>query len=400
MVEPRSALRTPVQSDVQFATGVGGVTIAHQTPARVGGPGPTIWHDDLIAALLSATVIGGLLLDGWNHLVLQKGRLGSFFTPWHGLLYAGFTANAIWVLTRNRHLWNKSVKPDPRLYHVGPFRLRYPFAVGGLGLVFFGMVGDIIWHTVLGEETDVARVIAPFHIILFFGASLLIAAPLRSGWYAPHEYPKNGSFERLLPPILSVVLLTVAASFLLQWISPFMEWSASSLGGLTGIIPATTHGLQTAMASRVVLSDIILVGPLLLAQRRWSLPPGTATLDFTVVATCMAALTSFHLVGTVLAAFAGGVAVDAALWLGRHLPTTIRMYLTAAVAPLVLWPVYFVILRVGYGAHWPADFCLGTAFLASLIGLVVAFLAGLPVPPEEDFLKRVDPALAAAAASK
>lgn len=362
------------------------MTVPSDLAARVSGPGPSIWHDDLIAVLLSATVIGGLLLDGWNHLVLQKGKLGSFFTPWHGLLYAGFTANAIWVISRNQHLWRKDVKPDPHLYKVGKYRLRYPFAMLGLVLVFTGMVGDLAWHTALGEETDVARVIAPFHIILFFGASLLIAAPLRSAWYAPEEYPRMGSFKRLLPPLLSVLLLTVAASFLLQWVSPFMEWSATSLGSLTGIVTSTA-GLQTAMASRVVLADILLVGPLLLAMRRWSLPPGSATLVFTTVALCMSGLTSFHLVATVFAAFAGGLAVDLALWWGRHLSTSVQMFLIAGVTPLVMWPIYFVILAKVYDATWAVDFYLGVAFLAALIGFVVAFFAGLPVPAEADTLQ-------------
>ncbi|MEN3313849.1 MAG: hypothetical protein V7605_83 [Acidimicrobiaceae bacterium] len=362
-----------------------GVIAAPVDTARVTGPGPTIWRDDLIAVLLSATVIGGLLLDGWNHLVLQKGKLGSFFTPWHGLLYAGFTANAIWVISRNKHLWKKDVKPDPHLYKVGNYHFRYPFAMLGLVLVFTGMMGDLVWHTVLGEETDVARVIAPFHIILFFGASLLIAAPLRSAWYAPEEYPRNGTFVRLLPPLLSVLLLTVAASFLLQWMSPFMEWSATPLGSLTGIVP-DNEGLQTAMASRVVLADILLVGPLLLAMRRWTLPPGSATLVFTVVALCMAGLTSFHLLATVFAAAAGGVAVDLMLWWGRRLSTSVQMFLLAGVTPVVIWPIYFVILAEHYGANWPVDFYLGVASLAALVGLVVAFLAGLPIPEEADTL--------------
>jgi hypothetical protein len=361
--------------------------------ARGIGAGPTIWHDDLIAVLLSSTVIGGLLLDGWNHLVLQKGKLGSFFTPWHGLLYAGFTANAAWVISRNRHLWNKTVEPDPHLYKVGSYRLRYPFAVLGLALVFTGMAGDLVWHTVFGEETDVARVIAPFHIILFSGASLLIAAPLRSAWHAPGEYPRRGSFVRLLPAILSVLLLTIAASFMLQWMSPFLEWQATALGALTGIVPVGP-GLQTAMASRVILADILLVGPLLLSMRRWVLPPGTATMVFTVVALCMAALTSFHLVATVAAACIGGIVADLALWRTRRAHVSVQMFVFAGVTPLVLWPLYFVILAQVYDASWPADFVLGVAFLAALIGLVLAFFGGLPVPDDADLV--LDPATASA----
>jgi hypothetical protein len=343
------------------------------TPERIR----EIWREDLVAVLLSSTVIMGLFLDGWNHLILQKGRLGSFFTPWHGLLYAGFAANAAWVVSRNKHLWTKGVPTNPAFFAVGRFRLRYPYAVAGIGLVFFGMVGDLVWHTVLGEETDVARVIAPFHIVLFTGAALLIAAPLRSAWHAPAVYPHRGTFKELLPPILSVALLTAAGSFLFQWLSPFMDWTATSLGSLTGIAPQGP-GLQTAMAARVVMADILLLAPVLLALRRWSLPWGTATATFTVVALAMTALTSFTYVGTALAALLGGAAADLVIERTRNCATSTTMFAVAVVVPLVCWPSYFVLLALVYDAHWPVDFYLGLSCLCAMAGLTLAFFASLP----------------------
>jgi hypothetical protein len=365
-------------------------------PAWAKGSEPILWLDDLVAALLSALVISGLFLDGWNHLNLLKGKLGSFFTPWHGLLYAGFTANAIWIARENQHLWRKDIEPDPHLFRIGRLRLRYPYAVGGLVLVFVGMVGDLIWHTVLGEETNVARVIAPFHIILFTGAALLIAAPLRSAWHAPAEYPRRSSFVRLLPALISLTLMTAAASFMLQWMSPFMEWHATSLDLFAGIVPTTGPGLQTAMAARVVLANIIFVGPLLLTMRRWTLPPGAATLVFGVVATAMSALTSFDLAGTIVAAVVGGMAVDGVVWLSRRFTVSVQMFLVAAAAPIACWPLYFVIVNAGYGANWPTDFFLGVVSFSTLVGLVLAFFAGLPVPPDDDIVDPAPPALTAA----
>jgi len=157
-----------------------------------------------------------------------------------------------------------------------------------------------------------------------------------------------------------------------------------SLDLFTGIVPATGPGLQTAMASRVVLADIILIGPLLLAMRRWHLPPGTATFVFTVVATAMSALTSFHLAGTILAAVLGGLGVDVVLWLSRRLAVSVQMFLAAAAAAFACWPLYFVIVNAQYHGRWPVDFYLGVVFLSALIGLVLAFLAGLPVARDDD----------------
>src|SRR5713226_9068376 len=50
-----------------------------------------IWREDLITSLLATLLVAGLFLDGWNHINLQNGALGSFFTVWHALLYTGFT---------------------------------------------------------------------------------------------------------------------------------------------------------------------------------------------------------------------------------------------------------------------------------------------------------------------
>ena len=332
--------------------------------------------------MLSAAVIVGLFLDGWNHLNLQQGRLGDFFTPWHGVLYAAFTANAVWVFSRNAHLWRTGVEPHPAFHPVGAFRLRYPYAVLGVGLVFAGMVSDLVWHAFLGEETDVARVIAPTHVVLFLGATLLIAAPLRSAWYAPDAYPTDGSLRRLLPPLLSLALLTTAACFFFQWISPFMEWSPSPGAAENQIVAATGEGVQTTMAARIVLTNIFFVVPVLLAMRRWRLPFGTATLNFVLAALAMSTLTSFGLVATVLAAVIGGVATDAAMRAARTLHLATRMAVVAVVAPLTTWSAYFLLLRAAYGGRWPADFALGVTFLGALVGLVLAFLASLAEPPD------------------
>ena len=60
-----------------------------------------VWREDLVFALCASTIVIGLFLDGWNHINLQNGALGSFFTPWHGVLYAGFSITATWLALRN-----------------------------------------------------------------------------------------------------------------------------------------------------------------------------------------------------------------------------------------------------------------------------------------------------------
>jgi hypothetical protein len=194
-----------------------------------------IWREDLITSLLSVTLVAGLFLDGWNHINLQNGALGSFFTIWHALLYAGFNATALWVVTRNPHLYTRGAKPAPYFHPILGIPLRYPLAIGGLALAMVGLFGDLAWHTAFGEETGVARVIAPFHLLLFAGAAGLASAPLRSAWYAPRFYPHDASFRRLLPPLLALTLVTCVAAFMFQWLDAFLDWTPSVV---IGRIPA------------------------------------------------------------------------------------------------------------------------------------------------------------------
>src|SRR5918911_4569603 len=93
-------IRTTVEPQGTLSKQVDG---ASQRTPRKGGP----WRDDLVAAVLGTTLVCGLFLDGWNHINLQNGALGGFFTIWHALLYAGFSATAGWVISRNPHLYGR-----------------------------------------------------------------------------------------------------------------------------------------------------------------------------------------------------------------------------------------------------------------------------------------------------
>src|SRR5215208_6781269 len=100
-----------------------------------GGP----WRDDLVAAILGTTLVCGLFLDGWNHINLQNGALGDFFTIWHALLYAGFSATAGWVVSRNSHLYATGRRPKWYFHRVLGFPLRYPVAVAGIVVATIGL---------------------------------------------------------------------------------------------------------------------------------------------------------------------------------------------------------------------------------------------------------------------
>ncbi|HEX9436641.1 MAG TPA: hypothetical protein VGA16_05710 [Candidatus Limnocylindria bacterium] len=383
---------TPDRGDEEGILGTIAVQRAH-AHASVGAQ--ATWREDLITGLLATLLVVGLFVDGWNHINLQNGALGSFFTIWHGLLYLGFNATALWVVTRNPHLYRRGAHPEPYFYKLLGIPLRYPFAIGGLAIATVGLFGDIAWHTAFGEERGVARVIAPFHLLLFAGAAGLVSAPLRSAWYAPRFYPSSASFRTLLPPLLSLTLVTCVAAFMFQWLNAFLDWTPSVA---IGRIPAELARderirgtTEFAGAARILFTGLILLAPLFLALRRWRLPFGSATLLFVGTSFAMSALTSFDLGATVVAALLGGLVADLVIDAYRPDPERPLGYrVMALVTPLVLWSSYFLILAWVYGMVWPWDLWLGTTLLASISALLLSYVAIPPVvpPPDTDELTK------------
>ena len=149
-------------------------------------PAPrTLWRDDLVATLTGGLLILGLFLDGWNHLNLQNGKAGEFLTPWHGLLYAGFNACAIWAITRNTRLRammfkrpGKSASGVTSVHSAPQFNARH-VALLGLGLAGAGVIGDAIARAA-GVVPETGAMQPPFDFLLFTGAGLLFAIGLRA----------------------------------------------------------------------------------------------------------------------------------------------------------------------------------------------------------------------------
>jgi hypothetical protein len=122
------------------------------------------WREDVMSGWCSLLLVLGLYLDGWHHINLLDDGLGPFLTPWHGVLYAGFAATAAWILTRHQRRGAWSLRAVPPGYR--------------LALVGMGLAGDAVWHTLYGSEQGLARLISPFHLVLFCGACLLVSSAL------------------------------------------------------------------------------------------------------------------------------------------------------------------------------------------------------------------------------
>jgi hypothetical protein len=329
------------------------------------------WREDVMTGWCSLLLVLGLYLDGWNHVNLLDDELGPFLTPWHGLLYLGFAVTAGWILTRNqrRGAWSLQAVPP-----------GYRLALVGMGLAMVAVAGDAVWHTLYGEEQGLARLISPFHLVLFTGACLLVSSALRAAWSGPTSAAVPG-LRMFWPVVLSTTLVVAMAAFFFQYVSPVVAWRRPGLAGLPAGSPFA-ETVQVYELLGLLVHNLLFMAPVLLLLLRWQTPLGTFTVMAGSVALLLATQTELGLVGLVGAAVLGGAAADVAVSLLR--PSPQRRWAARAVAviaPAVYWTAHFALLKAGYGVTWELEIWLGSVVWASLSGLSLALLMWPPAVP-------------------
>ena len=328
------------------------------------------WGDDLAAALLGTWVVGGLFLDGWAH-VNQPG-LETFFSPWHGVFYTGFLVSAV-VLARLVARSQRGGRPDPALVPAG-----YGLGLVGVGLFVAGGVADGVWHTLFGVEVSVATLLSPSHLLLLSGGLLMVTSPVRSAWSSP-DLPARAPALALLPALWATALTTAVVLFFFQYLSAFVSRAPSTAApeGPDGIL-TTIFGLAS-----VLVTNLIVVAPVLLLARRWRLPFGSVALVAGMGAVGLTSLREFALGALVPAMLAGGLAADllmARLRPGPDRPGAFRA--VAVLVPLLLWGAWMAVYALAYGIAWPPELWAGVLGMACLSGLGLSVLVLPPAMPD------------------
>jgi hypothetical protein len=337
--------------------------------AAAGATRRATWSEDLVTGWCSLLLVLGLYLGGWNHL--NRAGDGPVLTPWHGLLYLGLAATGGWILTRHqrRGAWSPRAVPP-----------GYRLALVGVGLAMVAVAGDAVWHTLSGVEQGLARLVSPFHLVLFAGASLLVSSALRAAWSGPSSARVPG-LRAFWPPALSTTLVVAMTAFFFQYVSPVVAWRRPALAGL----PAGSPFAETAQVYELLgllVHNLLFIAPVLLLLLRWQTPLGTFTAMAGSVALLLATQTELGLVGLVGAAVLGGTAADVAVTLLRPSPQRRWAARTVAViAPAVYWSAHFALLKVGYGVSWELELWLGSVVWACLSGLTLALLMWPPAVP-------------------
>lgn len=324
---------------------------------------------ELVLVVFGAWMVLGLFLDGWAH---NERRPDTFFTPWHAVLYSGFLGAVGSVV------WQVADQRPPGT----PWRLAVPrgYGVALAGLVLFALaaVGDLLWHQTLGIEVNVAALLSPTHLVLMTGGLLAVTGPFRTAWRASTGTPSLRSF---LPALGSVVLATGLALFFTLYVSPFgrtvvarFDPSTTDIHDLSVLSNAAFVQVRESWAiAGILFTTVVVLLPVLLLLRRWTLPFGALAIYFGAVAVFEGAASEYRRWPLALAMLVAGVVAELS---ARRASVPV----VATAIPVALWLSYFGIVAVVYGMGWSAELWTGSILLAALIGLALGVLVALPVP--------------------
>jgi hypothetical protein len=341
------------------------------------------YRQDLVTVLLSLWVMVGLMLDAWAHNNIPE--LETFFTPWHGVFYSGFIATACWVLWV---IWRNRPAGGLAELSFAAVPVGYGLALIGLPLFAVAGVGDFIWHTVYGIEQDLKILFSPTHVLLAASMILIFSAPIVSIQSDP-TLPPRPSLRRLLPAVLGVALISTLVLLFVQYAnallwSPWDIWYALSDPMDGSSQPGWPNPVE--LVSKIAVTNVLMLIPLLLLAARRQAPPGTATILYATLAGLAAAITEANAPGTLIALIVAGVLVDLLLWRLRPEPARRTAYLLfAGLAPLVTWTCYIAAASIQAGSvPEVTEYWTGIPVVTALIGVLVGVvcLPGRPVTAE------------------
>lgn len=360
------------QTDVrQGASG----TTGESDSAVPEASGPLTARDRVVGSLFGLWMVIGLFLDGWAH---DNQKPESFFTPWHGVLYSGFTAAAAFAL----HRAVRGRRPGQSWRDTLP--RGHGLTLAALGLFAVGAIGDLVWHEVLGIEVGIEALLSPTHLLLMASGIVALSAPVRAAW-VERDDPKT--LRQFLPVALSTALLTALVAFFLSFFSPFSNNAGGTafhrFQGQEHTHPSedVAELQQLLGVGSILVMSVVLAGAVALLLRRWRPPVGTFTLLFGLVVLLFAGTDEFAQPLVVLAGVAAGITADALA--RRGVPAA-----ACGASVAVLWLSYFAFYALDAGLEWSAEVWGGSVFLGALLATAIGLLVTpLPMPAHRDHLQ-------------
>lgn len=329
-------------------------------------------NEEVLGILFGLWAIIGLFLDGWAH---SHQKPDSFFTPWHAVLYSGFTTAGLWALWA---VWRRRSPSKPLLEAAPPGHLA---TLAGFVLFGVGAIGDLIWHETLGVEVSTEALLSPTHLMLLLGGTIALSAPLRRALRSDSTEP---SWKEFLPALMSLTLLTAVGAFFLGYVSP--------LGSTAVAFPTvTTHthdfsNLSADVATQLrenwalgtfLMTTVVLVFPALFARRRWKTPGGAFLFLYLILFLLQVGLGEFEQWPMIAVGIVVGVVADASMQ-RRH-----PAWVLGALIPLAAWSTYFLMFQLQTGVGWSPELWAGVTLMSSLIGGLLGSLTDEPAAASE-----------------
>jgi hypothetical protein len=318
---------------------------------------------DLVTALLGVWFGVGLMIDAWAHGNVAE--LETFFTPWHAAFYSGFAAVSgwiIWQVWRNVRTGRQGLAAVPMGYLAG--------LVAVPAFAAFGMI-DMMWHTFLGIETTIDILFSPSHLGLIATMTLILTTPLRSAWSAP-GLGERPSLGRLFPALLGLAFATTLVSLFLSYGNAMQYGSADIVEAFSSLRGGGTARLASAM----VITNVVLLVPVLTLLRRWHLPFGSVTVLSVVGVLMPGAQTAFGNPPILLTFVAAGVANDLLImWLRPWATRRGAYWAFAGLSAFVTWSLYIAVASAtGGGLPAVPELWTGAPIVAGLAGLALGVL--------------------------
>lgn len=334
------------------------------------------WRSEMMTVALATWTLVGVFLDGLAHSNVDQ--IDTFFTPQHAVFYSGFLAMAVWVA------WSvgRNLRAGRRGLHAVP--VGYEMAIAGLITFGLGTLGDFLWHAGFGIEQAGERLASPAHLVLFVGGMLVITSPFRAAWAQAGD-DQSPSLKDFLPGLLSLTLATTATSFFFLNVWGFLSadyLGAAQLQRLLAPVAVNAEAVRSVTATAqarvfgsILITNLLLLGPVLLMPRRWRIPFGSVTILFTVVSVGMSGLVGFKYAESILIALAAGVGADVLMVLLRPSPNRPGAYRAfATLVPAVLWTLYFVVTNMRWGLAVSPELWVGGVFFTAMSGFGLSLM--------------------------
>lgn len=338
-------------TDIPHRATDGNRSLRETAPATLG--------EDAITLALSVWLIGGLFLDGYAHTYVIDTETEDFFTPWHGVFYAGFAAVAAWVA------WIGYRRRQPgRL--IDWFPASYRHAVVGIALFAAGGVGDAIWHTIFGIEVGIDALLSPTHVVLLIGGLLILWTPVRSVAERVTSATETTTGDAWLR-VGAVTLVTALLAFFVQylWVLPYTWFAAQAYDPRSG---AGVFIVEQFFGGALVTTAILL-GPVLLAHRHAALRFGSVTAIWTATQ-ALETLAFSKSWNTIILAFGAGVVFDLVYRIAR----SEKMLLACAAGPAALWTGFVLAAAWIEDLTWPPELIGGLIMITALSGAGASLL--------------------------